>query len=58
LNILFTKCVLNVSALIEPSSGRTLITSQNHLFTVRSLNWLNYTSCNIAYVFFPNYLHY
>jgi hypothetical protein len=40
LNILFTKCVLHVSALIQRSSGRTVITSQNHLLTVGLLNWL------------------
>jgi hypothetical protein len=57
LNILFTKCVLHISALIQPFSWRTAITSQNHLLTVGLLNWLiiQHAIYHVC-VFFPNYL--
>jgi hypothetical protein len=38
--VLFTECLLHVSALTAPSSGRSLITSQNHLLIVCYNSWV------------------
>ena len=58
LNIVsFTKYLLHVSALTAPFSGKTRITSRNHLLIVSLLQWLSNRAENVSNVgFLQNFL--
>ena len=58
LNIVsFTKYLLHVSALTAPSSGKTRITSRNHLLIASLLQWLSNRAENVSNVgFFTKFL--